>query len=185
MAAPYSSADKALRSAYACEAHEVCKISTYLADLRGSSIGARSNLTPWDLLIEAAMIMAVMRETLPASVRDVVDLYYTVPNDMVLFNRREKLARIISYQLALRMPNVDRWYLCDVVREWAGGKEARKYNDLQWAKRLKVNPSTLYRWKAGQGHKNKGVLRELDRLLKQGRGLAEAVMIERGIVVID
>lgn len=183
MAAPYHSADQALRSAYRCEARDVCKISTYLADLRGGSIGARSNLTPWDMLAESAIIIALMRETLPGSLRDIIDLYYTVPNDMVLFNRRERMARIISYKLALQMPGLDRWYLCDVVREWSGG--TRKYTDLQWAKRLKINPSTLYRWRVGNGRKHKGVMRELDRLLTQGRGLAETVMIERGLVVVD
>ena len=114
-----------------------------------------------------------------------IDLYYTVPNDVVLFNRREKLARLISYKLSLRHSQADRWYLCDVVREWAGGKAARTMTDQEWSKKLGVNPSTLYRWRSGKGVKHQGAMTELDRMLRQGRGQIETVMIERGVVEVD
>lgn len=185
MVAPYRSADHALRFAYDREARNICKISSYLADLRGGSIGQRSGLTPWDLLTEAAMIINVMRTSLPESLRDVLELYYTIPNDVVLFDRRERLARLISYRLALRLPSVDRWYLCDVVREWAGGKAARLYDDRRWLQKLNVAPRTLHRWRCGRVERNQlGVMRELDRMLTEGRGRMESVFIEKNIVEV-
>ena len=186
MSAPYRSADQALRFAYDREARDVCKVSSYLADLRGGSVRARLHFTPFELLAEAAMIIAAMRSTLPQSLRDVIELYYTVPSDVVLANRQERLARLISYALSLRFKNVDRWYLCDVVREWAGGKVARKMTDRQWALKLGVTPPTLTHWKIGRsGRKNSGVMKELDRMLNEGRGRMEAVYIEKGVVEVE
>lgn len=188
MSAPYSSAHEALRTAYRIEATDVCEVSSYLAGLRGGGIGLPSDgLTPWDRITEAAMIIAVMRATLPESLRDVIELFYTVPSDPVLADRRELVARVVSFRLADKMVgNIDRWYLCDVVCEWAGGKRNRMKSDQSWAKELQVTQRTLHNWRCGRKNRGMvGIMNEMDRLLKQGCGIVESVFIQKGIVNVE
>lgn len=176
MSAPYSCADHALRAAYRDEAMQICKVSDALS-------GKGAELTPWERLTESSMIIAAMREALPERLRDVIDVYYTVPEGMTLANRKERLARLISYRLTMVMPSVDRWYLCDVVREWADNKRARVATDQQWAKRLGVSLRTLHRWRCGRKQRDAaGIMAELDRLLYVGWETVDLAFVERGIV---
>lgn len=187
MTAPYRSADQALRFAYDREARDIVKVSGFLADLRGGSVQAKSHLTPFDLLAESAMIISVMKKSLPQSARDIIEIYYTIPADYILETRKEHLARLISLGLSYEFGNVDRWYLCDIVREWAGGKSARVMSDKQWADKLGVSRTTLQHWRLGRNSRkmSKGIMRELDRLLNESRGRMESAFIESGIVEVE
>lgn len=177
MSAPYLSTHGALRAAYQCEAKDVCSVSSFLA-----GTGSFSGSTPFDRLAEAAMIIATMRNGLSETLRDVIELYYTVDNDPVLFNhRKERLARLVSYRLSLRMVDADRWYLCDLVREWSG--LARQMTDHQWSLKHGYSLRLLHRWRLGR-RKTGGVLNEMDRMLAEGRGRIEPKFVARGIVVV-
>lgn len=143
--APYRDVHQALSEAFAAESREIYSSNNFFAAMRKNVIHAASHLDQWERLAQAALTMLTVRQTLNQFEMDIVEAYYMIENRAMT---KEGNCRTISYDLWEEMgKRPDRWYLCDVTREWARAR--RHHDDVWWANHTGKDTSTLYRWRNG------------------------------------
>lgn len=178
--APFRDVVHALNSAYAEESRVICKIGTAIADMRGGTVKVAAPMTPHDRLAQASFTLSLMRRSLPQSLADVLDAYYTVPDGITLEGRKEGAIRTLSFRLWEDMGGIPhRWYLCDVTRGWSRHNK-RDHDDAHWADRAGVTARTLRNWRVGW-HGHTGALTRLDALLGAAHSRVWEVFQEAGL----
>jgi len=146
MNTPYKNVRHALTSAYVMCSRDVVKLSSTFRDLTGSSVRCPSywdTLDRWDQLAQASMVISVARSTFGSGLGTaLLDMAYMIPVDQRADDLRDGAMQIVSEFLKTRM-TVDRWFLLDVCRDYAGG---RQYHTQQWwSDHLGKSRTTLWR----------------------------------------
>lgn len=179
---PYKSVRHALGDAYRWEAIHPVEISSIYRDLRGGTVKIRngSNLSALDNVAQAAMTIAFTRRTIPEHARDIVELWYTVPEGIVLEGRKENLSRLMGDRLRESV-KADKWFLVDVAREWSGLKPER--DSAAWAVELGRDETTIRLWRNGRPSKYTiGAFQILDGMLTAAESELFLPMREAGLI---
>ena len=170
--APYASVEQALAFAYGMEARVVCKISS----LRG--YGTQGG-DPYSAHAEAAMIVALVHRTVEGVVRAAIEACHTVPSDAALRSRKHHACWLLSHYA--HRPGVDRYYVLDVVRQWAG--LYRDHDDAWWAEHLGLSERRLRHLRFGRPERGeRGIMGRLDRHYEVAVLRLHGPMTDRGIV---
>jgi len=120
-------------------------------------------LNEWDKVAEAALILKNMERHCTKQHQAVILTYFTggtVPETGVLI---EYLAKLHGW---------DRWFVLEVVLNWAKGKKMRHTTEW-WAKKYGLNQSTITR-------RSQKIKEELDELLEFGMSVVDDALIESG-----
>lgn len=178
--APYRDVDHAISKAYTEEARDVLRVAPF-ARMRGGAVRGPAELSPHERLAQAAYVMAFLREHLRGAHRLAVDARYTVPEGW-LAHTKENDCRMLSWWLWDSGDHeVDRWYLCDITRQWAGVR--RELTDEQWADCLDKTPRTLRHWRNGNRQRGtRGIVWALDGLIDEARHRLRAPMFDAGLI---
>ncbi len=179
--APFFHVEHALRSAFATEARYVVQVSTFLSQLRGSTVKTeRERLTVWDRHAQAALILQFVERTLIDSELAAVMALYTIPMDRPLLERKVGACSALAVNLAKKAPHIPADYLADCVRKWSGLPQ--QHNEAWWQKRLGVGERTLKHWRYGRRARDAmGAYDWLGDMSARGVHLLSGPMFEAGL----
>lgn len=158
--APYQYPEQAVRDSYRIEAQAIVQVSAFISSMMGSTSPRRFNpnlpRTPHERHAQAAMIHVMIARHLTQEEQLVIRARCTVPEVGMLERRKSADCRLLLNHVVLdatKRERVDRRYADDAVRGWAGYK--RQQTEAEWAKRLNVTQSTLYRWRYGNASRRR------------------------------
>lgn len=180
----YPDVESALRCAYRTESTAVVPTCRALRDLRGGTVRLSSPMTATDRIVQSAYTMMLAEDVLGAEGMVVVRAHHTIPATAGLRARKQAdlwalLGRMLEEWEHFR--RLDRWYLLDVLREWAG--LSRDHDERWWAQHLQSAPSTLCQWRLGQkGSRMVGFEMALRLLLGGAHDSLREPFSEAGIV---
>ena len=118
---PFRDADQALRYSYRRWAQDIVSISQTFTAMRGGSVRLGESMDVWEHLAQAALVISFSRRVLSAQELEVLEARYIQPVGS-LASQKELCVRLLSYKIfeEIQRKEVDRWYVCDLIRQWAG-----------------------------------------------------------------
>jgi hypothetical protein len=183
---PFHSVSNALSRGFAAEARHLYQPDATFSQYQGGSV--RLAASPYwqgasahDRAAEAGKVVGLVRRTLTGPVLLAVEAYY-LPNEKsepnVVFRKQYACTQLIPHVRADISKAPVEGFIADAIGAWAKLCEC---NNAEWAKELGVNPSTVWRWRAGnQG--NRGIDAVLNDWLDLARARLGNPMREYGLI---
>ena len=167
--APFRSVDHALRMAYRLEGDQICKVSSYFADLRAGELRGHSYYdTPWDRHAQAAMVLRFVRERTKDG--DLIDCHYRQPRSDAQLGKKW----LSVWSVSQRLIRPDNAFSRFCVADWAG-----LWLPKNWikdhAKQLNISVRQAYRIR-------KLIHEELDQHESRALNELEDAMREAGLI---
>jgi hypothetical protein len=183
---PFRSVSHALSCAYLAESRHLYQQDSTFSQLRGGGVRLKASpywegATAHDRAAEAGKVVGLVRRTLKGPVLLAVEAYY-LPNEYadpnVVFRKQYACASLIPYvRLNMKSPPPD-GFLADAVGAWAKIGECE---NKKWGQALGVNPSTVWRWRAGS-KTSKGIDAILNDCLDLARARLGNPMRDYGLI---
>jgi hypothetical protein len=149
--APYRYPEQAIREAYRVESESIVKVSSYFAQLRGGTVrlpGEVRSSDPYDIHAQSAMLLHFFEQRLSPEQMLVIRAKNTKPTTPMLeMRKRADAALLYEYIVHQHSPDVPRRYAEDAICGWIGYR--RHHRESWWARHLKKDEKTLYRWRWG------------------------------------
>ena len=160
-------------------------VSEYLGALTHDPAGDyRDDLSAYEWIAEGAWTLALIRDTLPPDLAQVLDARFTVPTKAKQHSHKVTSVQVVCNQVvkAATYAKPDRRYCLATVADWAGLGEL---NDDAAMDRYGVNWRTLHRWRHGRQPWGDGIVCTLNDWLQEAENILHAVLTRRGLVVSD